>query len=186
MNECLYLLSSAKESTRPLCQPTPACGKYDPAALLTSDGNRKFGRRMREAIERKFPELCRWKVIGILAIVLDDMQRSMIEKRYVMKRFEELEARHQIFLMVRLVKKFADSGYLDRCHGSVAEWARTAGLDPFDIWRDVCADAGLDECVPWHGYPKGPKDLPESRGDHCQLPERVAKLLEQTEKPRTH
>jgi hypothetical protein len=144
------------------------------------------GRRMCEAIEREFPELRRWKVIRILAIVLDDMQRSMIEKQYAMKRFEELEARHQILLMVRLVKKFADSGYLDKCHGSVAEWARAAGLDPFDIWRDVCADVGLDECVPWHGYPKGPKDLPESRGDHCQLPGRVAKLLEQTGKPRTH
>jgi hypothetical protein len=144
------------------------------------------GRRMCEAIEREFPELSRWKVMRILAIVLDDIQRSMAEKRYAMKTFEQLDARHQILLMVRLVKKFADSGYLDRCHGSVAEWARAAGLDPFDIWRDVCADVGLDECVPWPGYPKGPKDLPESGSDHSQLPDRVAYLLEQIEKPRTH
>jgi hypothetical protein len=157
---------------------------------LTPDHKRRLGfltgLRMCEAIEREFPELHRWKVIRILAIVLDDMQKSTTEKRYVMKRFAELEARHQILLMVRLVKKFADSGYLDRCHGSVAEWARTAGLDPFDIWRDVCAEVGLDECVPWRGYPNGPKDTPESRGGYCQLPDRVAKLWEQIEKPRTH
>lgn len=144
------------------------------------------GRRMCEAIEREFPELSRWKVMRILAIVLDDIHRSMTEKRYAMKTFEQLDARDQILLMVRLVKKFADSGYLDRCHGSVAEWARATGLDPFDIWRDVCADVGLDECVPWPGYPKGPKDLPGSGGDDCQLPDRVAYLLEQIEKPRTH
>lgn len=63
------------------------------------------GLRMCEAIEREFPELSRWKVIRLLAIVLDDMLRSITEKRYVMKRFEELEARQQILLMVRLGKK---------------------------------------------------------------------------------
>jgi len=144
------------------------------------------GLRLCEAIEREFPELSRWKVIRILAIVLDEMRRSADEKRPVMKRFEQLDARDQILLMTRLIKTFADSGYLDRCHGSVAEWARAAGLDAFDIWRDVCADAGLDECVPWPGYPKGPKDFPEARGDHRPLPDKIAKLLEQIERPRTH
>jgi len=144
------------------------------------------GLRLCGAIEREFPELGRWKVIRILAIVLDEMQRIADEKRPVMKRFEQLDARDQILLMTRLIKKFADSGYLDRCHGSVAEWARAAGLDAFDIWRDVCADAGLDECVPWPGYPKGPKDFPAARGDHHPLPDKVAKLFEQTGKPRTH
>ena len=143
------------------------------------------GLRLCEAIEREFPELSRWKVIKILAIVLNDLQRSVNEKRYVMKRFDHLDARDQILLMTRLITKFADSGYLDRCHGSVAEWARAAGLDAFDIWRDVCADVGLDECVPWPGYPKGPKDLPAARGDHQPLPDKIAKLLEQIETPRT-
>lgn len=144
------------------------------------------GLRLCEAIEREFPELSRWKVIRILAIVIDDMQRSMNEKRYIMKRFDQLDARDQISLMTRLISKFADSGYLDRCHGSVAEWALAAGLDAFDIWRDVCAEVGLDECVPWPGYPKGPKDSPAARGDHHPLPDKIAKLLEQIETPRTH
>jgi len=144
------------------------------------------GLRLCEAIEREFPELSRWKVIRILAIVLDEMQRSVDEKRPVMKKFKQLDARDQILLMTRLITKFADSGYLDRCHGSVAEWARTAGLDAFDIWRDVCAEAGLAECMPWPGYPIGPKDFPEARGVHHPLPDKVAKLFEQIEKQQTH
>jgi hypothetical protein len=144
------------------------------------------GLRLCEAIEREFPELTRWKVIRILAIVLDDMRRSVSERRHVMKRFDQLDARDQVLLMTKLITKFTDSGYLDRCHGSVAEWARAAGLDAFGIWRDVCADVGLDECVPWPGYPKGPKDFPAARADHHPLPDKVAKLLEQIERPRTH
>ena len=35
------------------------------------------GLRLCEAIEREFPELSRWKVIKILAIVLENMQRSV-------------------------------------------------------------------------------------------------------------
>ena len=85
------------------------------------------GLRLCEAIEREFPELSRWKVIRILAIVLDEMQRTADEKRPVMKKFEQLDAHDQILLMTGLIKKIADSGYLDRCHGSVAEWARAAG-----------------------------------------------------------
>jgi len=82
--------------------------------------------------------------------------------------------------------KICNSGYLDNCHGSVAEWARAAGLDAFDIWRDVCADVGLDECEPWPGYPKGPKDFPNARVDLQPLPDKIAKLLEQIENPLTH
>jgi hypothetical protein len=144
------------------------------------------GLRLCEAIEREFPELARWKVIRILAIVLGDMQRSMNEGRQIMKRFDQLDAHDQILLMTRLITKFADSGNLDRCHGSVAEWARAAGLDAFGIWRDVCADVGLEECVPWPGYPKGPKDFPAARGELRPLPDKVANLLEQIERPRTH
>lgn len=144
------------------------------------------GLRLCEAIEREFPELSRWKVIRILAIVLDDMQRSVNERRYVMKKFKQLDARDQISLSTRLIIKFLDSGYLDRRHGSVAKWVRAAGLNAFDIWRDVCADVGLDECVPWPGYPKGPKDFPEARGNHRPLPDKIAKLLEQIETSRTH
>ena len=144
------------------------------------------GLRLCKAIEREFPELSRWQVIRILAIVLDDMQRSANEKRPVMKTFEQLDARDQVLLMTRLIKKFAESGYLDRCHGSVAEWARTAGLNAFDIWRDVCAEAGVPECMPWSGYPIGPKDFPETPGDYHPLPDRVAKLFEEIEKPRSH
>jgi hypothetical protein len=107
------------------------------------------GLRLCEAVERDFPELTRWKVIRILAIVLDEMQRSVDERRCVMKRFDQLDARDRVLLMTRLITKFADSGYLDRCNGSIAEWARTAGLDAFAIWREVCTDVGFDECVPW-------------------------------------
>ena len=144
------------------------------------------GLRLCEAIEREFPELAQWKIIRILTIVLDDMQGSMNERRHIMKRFGQLDASDQILLMTRLITKFADSGHLDRCHGSVAEWFRAAGLDAFAIWREVCADVGLDECLPWTGYPKGPKDVPVARDDHSPLPDKLARLLEQIEPSRTH
>jgi len=144
------------------------------------------GLRLCEAIEREFPELSRWKVIRILDIVINEIQRSTNDKRLVMKTFEQLDARDQVLLMTGLIKKFADSGYLDRCHGSVAEWARAAGLNAFDIWRDVCADVGLDECVPWPGYPKGPRDFRGAHSEYRPLPDKVAKLFEQIEKSRTH
>ena len=144
------------------------------------------GLRLCEAIEREFPELSRSNVIRILAIVLEDMQRSVNERRYVMKSFGQLDARDQILLITRLITKFADSGYLDKCHGSVAEWARVAGIDAFDIWRNVCADVGLDECEPWPGYPKGPKDFPNARVDLQPLSDKIVKLLEQIENPQTH
>jgi hypothetical protein len=60
------------------------------------------GLRLYEAIEREFPELSRSKVIRILAIVLDDMQRSVNERRYVMKSFGQLDARDQVLLITRL------------------------------------------------------------------------------------
>ena len=144
------------------------------------------GLRLCQAIEREFPELSRSKVIRILAILLEDMQRSMNKRRYVMKSFGQLDARDQVLLITRLITKFTDSGYLDKSHGSVAEWARAAGLDAFDIWRNVCADVGLDECEPWPGYPKGPKDFPNARVDLQPLPDKIAKLLEQIETPQTH
>ena len=129
------------------------------------------GLRLCEAIEREFPELSRWKVIRILAIVLDDMQRSMNERRHVMKRFDQLDARDQILLMTRLITKFADSGYLDRCHGSVAEWVRVAGLDPFDIWRDVAPTSALrNVCLA--RIPQGPKDFPAARETTAHYPTR--------------
>jgi hypothetical protein len=144
------------------------------------------GLRLCQAIEREFPELSRSKVIRILAIVLEDMQRGVSERRHVLKNFGQLDARDQVLLITRLITKFADSGYLDICHGSVAEWARAAGLDAFDIWRNVCADVGLEECEPWLGYPKGPKDFPNARVDLQPLPDKIAKLLKQIENPQTH
>ena len=54
------------------------------------------GLRLCEAIEREFPELSRSKVIRILAIVLQDLQRSVDERRCVMKSFGQLDARGQV------------------------------------------------------------------------------------------
>lgn len=103
-----------------------------------------------------------------------------------MKKFEQLDPRDQVLLMTRLIKKFAQSGYLEKCHASVAQWARAEGRGAFDIWREVCADIGLDECAPWRGYPKGPNDLPDARGDRRPLPDEIAMLLGQIGSHRTH
>ena len=46
------------------------------------------GLRLCQAIEREFPELSRSKVIRILVIVLEDLQRSMNERRYILKSLD--------------------------------------------------------------------------------------------------
>jgi hypothetical protein len=41
-----------------------------------------------------------------------------------------------------------------------------------ELWADVCAEAGLDLCEPWDGWPAGPKKetFANARGANQEIP----------------
>jgi hypothetical protein len=63
-------------------------------------------------------------------------------------KFEEIHIQDQIILMEKLMEMIVNEG----C-SRIAEFAEARGQTPFEVWPDVCAEAGLDECEPWTGYP---------------------------------
>ena len=79
-------------------------------------------------------------------------------------------------MLIELIDAVADAG-------SVEEAAKKRDKTPLQWWRDHCADAGLDECEPWLGFP-GPhqqKDLP-APGDDSPLSDEKAHLVDKLEK----
>jgi hypothetical protein len=68
-------------------------------------------------------------------------------------KLEQIHIQDQIILMLKLMEMIVNEG----CSG-IAELAKARGQTPFELWPDVCAEAGLDECEPWTGYPD--KTLP--------------------------
>ena len=72
-----------------------------------------------------------------------------------MKTFEQLHLDEQTQLLGQLMETLGDND----CY-SVDELARRRDCSLREVWRDICADTGLDECEPWNGFPKMP-NLPE-------------------------
>jgi hypothetical protein len=67
-----------------------------------------------------------------------------------MKRFEQLHIEDQTRILTALIEFETDNPIKQR--------TKEHGVTPADIWRDVCAEAGFDECIPWEGFPEMPKD----------------------------
>ncbi len=40
--------------------------------------------------------------------------------------------------------------------GTMETFAKENGLTVRELWRDICANEGFDECEPWNGFPEGP------------------------------
>jgi hypothetical protein len=100
-----------------------------------------------------------------------------------MKRFEELHINDQNTLLVALLET------ITRGKGkSISEVAIAQGITEQEFWRQICADAGFDECEPWQGFPAPPVDLPPAPGGERKLPEAAAEALEQWENlsPKRH
>src|SRR5258708_16434584 len=56
---------------------------------------------------------------------------------------------------------------------------RSQGITEQEFWRQICADAGFDECEPWQGFPAPPVDLPPAPGGERKLPEAAAERSEE-------
>jgi len=76
-----------------------------------------------------------------------------------MKRFEQLHFDEQNLLVIHLMKAFCEND----C-GSVEQLAHRHDCSVREVWRDICADTGLDECEPWEGYPDPPWGWPPAEG----------------------
>ena len=61
-----------------------------------------------------------------------------------MTKFEEMDAVDQFLLLD------ADE------YGGIEDFAQAVGRTPLEAWPIFCAEAGLDQCGPWIGYPEKP------------------------------
>jgi hypothetical protein len=68
-----------------------------------------------------------------------------------MKRFEDLPIDDQNLILIYMVHViFATSSK------TIGEVAQRRGSTTDELWRDICAQAALEECHPWQGYPFSP------------------------------
>jgi hypothetical protein len=75
------------------------------------------------------------------------------------EEFEDLHIDDQKRLLISVLQLLADNGA--RTLGNAAA---DQGISVDELWREVCAEAGLDGCHPWAGYPGRPHSLPPARG----------------------
>jgi hypothetical protein len=66
-------------------------------------------------------------------------------------KFEEMDAVDQFVLTQTMGKLISETG----CAG-LDDFAQTLGRTKLEVWPIFCAEAELDECEPWIGYPQEP------------------------------
>jgi hypothetical protein len=64
-------------------------------------------------------------------------------------KFEEMDAVDQFVLVQTMSKLISETG----CTG-IEDFARALDRTKLEVWPIFCAEAGLDECEPWMGYPE--------------------------------
>lgn len=69
-----------------------------------------------------------------------------------MRRFEDIHATEQTDILLELLKFCADNNT-----NSVARAAADNDITVLELWQDICATCGYDECVPWRDYPAKPR-----------------------------
>jgi hypothetical protein len=95
-----------------------------------------------------------------------------------MKRFEQPHIHNQIQLLISELETITASPY-----NRIEELAEAQGVTALDVWREICAEAGLDECTPWEGFPAMPTNLPDAPGGSRKLPEAAQRLFEEMPRP---
>src|SRR6266550_1450601 len=66
-----------------------------------------------------------------------------------MTKFEQLHVKDATALLCKMVQIITSNG-----SRGIREFTQAIGQTPLELWRDICAEAGLDECEPWDGYPE--------------------------------
>lgn len=98
-----------------------------------------------------------------------------------MKRFEQLHIDDQNRILLAALEMV--TGVEGK---SITEIAQARGVTNRNVWREICADAGFDECHPWPGFPERPTNLPPAPGGDRELPQSVQHLLDQIDRPKPH
>jgi hypothetical protein len=88
-------------------------------------------------------------------------------------KFEQLHAEDQADIILEMLRLMFDGR-----HRSVDELASAQDKTPPELWRDVCAELGL-ECQPWDGYPAWVKreSFQNAPGANRELPDYLQTLL---------
>jgi hypothetical protein len=92
-----------------------------------------------------------------------------------MQKFEQLHAEDQIDLTAEALRMMLDG----KCH-TLEQLITKRECTPAEVWREICAERGYDECEPWQGWPAGPKRdfMKNAPGADRSLPEHWQKLME--------
>jgi len=92
-----------------------------------------------------------------------------------MQKFEQLPAEVGFDIAVEALRVMLDG----RCK-TLEQLIEKRDCTPRELWREICADRGYDECEPWQGWPAGPKrDFMENApGADRPLPDYWQKLLD--------
>jgi hypothetical protein len=69
-----------------------------------------------------------------------------------MQRFEQIDFDDQLRIALEVLGSMYEAKQL-----TIERLAYVTDRTVGDVWRDACAEVGLDVCEPWNGFPKGPR-----------------------------
>jgi hypothetical protein len=73
-----------------------------------------------------------------------------------MKKYEDLHINDQLRLSASVIQLLGGQLSADDKVRTIETVAETLGVTVDEVWRDICADSGLDARHPWKGYPATP------------------------------
>ena len=92
-----------------------------------------------------------------------------------MLKFEQLHAEEGLDLALEALRLMCDA----RCN-TLKRLIAKRDCTPRELWREICAERGYDECEPWQGWPAPPKRdfLKDAPGSDRPLPEHWQRLFD--------
>ncbi|MFZ3224945.1 MAG: hypothetical protein WB772_01065 [Xanthobacteraceae bacterium] len=92
-----------------------------------------------------------------------------------MRKFEQLHAEDGLDLALEALRVMCEA----KCP-TLKRLIAKRGCTAAELWREICAERGYDECEPWQGWPEPPKRdfLKNAPGSDRPLCEHWQKLLD--------
>ena len=92
-----------------------------------------------------------------------------------MRKFEQLHAEDGLDLALEALRVMCEAKCL-----TLKQVIAKRDCTPRELWREICAERGFDECEPWQGWPAAPKRdfLNDAPGSDRPLPECWQKLFD--------
>jgi len=64
------------------------------------------------------------------------------------RKFEEMHIEDVFVIMIKISELIYETG-----GGGIADFAARMGKTPLEVWPIFCAEADVEQCEPWPGYP---------------------------------